>query len=222
MTGLHQELLTERLVAIIRNIPSALLPPTCEALLSGGIRFVEVTLHPGDPAATHDALHGIEELRRRFDMQLHIGAGTVLTPEAVDAAAGAGAEFILAPNTTPAVIRRAKECGLLTMPGAFTPTEIEHAWTAGADIVKVFPADLLGAPYFKALQGPLPHIPLSAVGGTSTDNIAAFLDGGAVVCGIGGNLVNASRAIHGAWDEIRETAAAYCRIVSPWRITDTM
>ena len=213
MATLQEKLLTERLIAIVRNVPSAVLPFVCEALLRGGIHFVEITLRPGDPAGSRDALGGIEALRKRFDSSLRVGAGTVLTPEEVDAAAAAGAEYILSPNMNPTVIHRAKKRGLFAVPGAFTPTEIESAWAEGADIVKVFPADLLGIAYYKALQGPLPHIPLAAVGGVSTNNIEAFLNGGAAVCGIGGNLVNPECAARGAWDEIRDTAAVYCHIV---------
>lgn len=212
MTQLLSDLLEDRLIAIIRSVPSSLLQPTCEALLQGGIRFVEITLRPDDAAASLDVLRGIAQLRRHFDTRLHIGAGTVLTADDADAAASAGAAYILAPNMRPDVIRRAKSHGLLAVPGACTPTEIEAAWAEGADIVKVFPADLMGPSYFKTLKGPLPHIPLAAVGGVSVDNIAGFLDAGAAVCGIGGNLVNTQRAACSAWDEIRDTAAQYRHI----------
>ena len=158
-------------------------------------------------------LVGIEELKKYFGASIHVGAGTVLTCAGVDAAAAAGAEYILAPNMRPAVIHRAKEKGLLALPGAYTPTEIEEAWCEGADIVKVFPADSLGISYFKALRGPLPHIPLAAVGGVSVENVGSFLAAGAVVCGIGSNLVNEQRAAAHAWDEIRTMAAAYRRSV---------
>lgn len=220
MSSLLNQLRADKLIAIVRNVPRQHLRPAAEALLQGGIQFIEVPLRPGDGDASREMLVGIEELKKYFGASIHVGAGTVLTCAGVDAAAAVGAEYILAPNMRPAVIHRAKEKGLLALPGAYTPTEIEEAWCEGADIVKVFPADSLGISYFKALRGPLPHIPLAAVGGVSVENIGSFLAAGAVVCGIGSNLVNEQRAVAHAWDEIRTMAAAYRRSVQEFTERD--
>ena len=143
----------------------------------------------------------------------HIGAGTVLTVKQVEDAAAAGAEFMISPNTNVDVIRRTKELGLLSLPGAYTPTEAELAWESGADIVKIFPASGLGPAYFKAVKSSLSQLRLSAVGGVSEQNIHEFLAAGVDSFGIGNNLVSAERVARGAWQEIEAAAAFYTAAV---------
>ena len=206
------EMLDSKIISIIRGVASSGVVSAVEALERGGVKFVEVTFRPGDEKACMDTLKSIEMLKKRFN-GMHIGAGTVLTTAQVKDAAAAGAEFIISPNMNLNVIAKTKELNLLSLPGAFSPTEIETAWEAGADIVKIFPAETVGPKYFKAVRGPLPNVRLAAVGGVSTKNIADFLAAGSDAFGIGSNLVSAARVKRAAWQEIEDNAAAYIAAV---------
>lgn len=206
------EMLDSKIISIIRGVASSGVVSAVEALERGGVKFVEVTFRPGDEKACMDTLKSIEMLKKRFN-GMHIGAGTVLTTAQVKDAAAAGAEFIISPNMNLNVIAKTKELNLLSLPGAFSPTEIETAWEAGADIVKIFPAETVGPKYFKAVRGPLPNVRLAAVGGVSTKNIADFLAAGSDAFGIGSNLVSAARVKRAAWQEIEDDAAAYIAAV---------
>ena len=208
-----QEMVEAKIISIIRGVPSSSIVPAVEALARGGVRFVEVTYRPGDEAACADTLQSIALLKEKFYPSLHIGAGTVLTVKQVEDAAAAGAEFMISPNTNVDVIRRTKELGLLSLPGAYTPTEAELAWESGADIVKIFPASGLGPAYFKAVKSSLSQLRLSAVGGVSEQNIHEFLAAGVESFGIGNNLVSAERVARGAWQEIEAAAAFYTAAV---------
>lgn len=203
-----EEMLDSKIISIIRGVASQGIVSAVEALERGGVKFVEVTFKAGDEKACADTLKSIEMLKKRFP-DMHIGAGTVLTVAQVKDAASAGAEYIISPNMNLDVIAKTKEFNLLSLPGAFSPTEIETAWEAGADIVKIFPAETVGPKYFKAVRGPLSNVRLAAVGGVSTKNIRDFLDAGADAFGIGGNLVSAARVKREAWQEIENDAAAY-------------
>ena len=201
MHKLYKSITESRLIAILRGVPNDLLCDTIHALTAGGIRFIELPFDQRNPPCAELAI----QMAARMGTAI-IGAGTVMTPEQVDMAANAGAQYIIAPNTDPAVIARAKERGLLTMPGAFTPTEVAAAYTAGADIVKIFPASSVGPTYLKALRGPYPHIPLAAVGGISASNARSFLDAGACAVCVGSKLADVSAIRSGRFDDL--TAAA--------------
>ena len=132
-----------------------------------------------------DALEVIRQVRRELGDAVVLGAGTVLDPETARAALLAGAEFIVAPTVNLEVIRLCRRYDKVVMPGAFTPTEVLTAWEAGADVVKIFPADLGGPPYLKALRGPLPQVRLMPTGGVDLDTAEAFLKAGACCLGVG-------------------------------------
>ena len=209
MEKILEAMLQDKIVSIIRGVASQQIIPAVAALEAGGVRFVEVTFNPADEAASADTLRSIKLLQNIFGSRMHIGAGTVLSVEQVEQAAAAGAEFVISPNMNPAVICRTKEKGLIAMPGAYTPTEAQAAWEAGADIVKIFPADQLGPNYFKALKAPLSQLHLAAVGGVSEQNIQDFARAGADCFGIASNLVNANRVQRQAWQEIEAAARRY-------------
>ena len=136
-----------------------------------------------------DALDVMRQVRRALGDRLLLGAGTILDPETARAALLAGAEYLVAPTLNLDVIRLCQRYDKLVMPGAFTPTEILTAWEAGADIVKVFPADVVGPAFFKAMRGPLPQIRLMPTGGVDLTTAADFLRAGACCLGVGGQLV---------------------------------
>lgn len=207
MEHLLTELLDKKIVAIIRGVSSEEIVKVGEALYQGGIRFMEVTFNASSLRASEDTLESIRLLREHMAPDMRVGAGTVLTTVQAELACDAGAEFIISPDTNVEVIRRTKELGLLSMPGALTPTEIQTAWTAGADVVKIFPASVLGAAYFKALKAPLSQVRLAAVGGVDETTLPDFQKAGADAFGIGGSLVSRDRILRQAWDEI--TAAAH-------------
>ncbi len=196
----------EMIVAIVRGIEAEKLIALADALYAGGIRLMEVTYDHSSEEGMKNTLRGIELLCEKRGDKMLIGAGTVLSAEEVKQAGDAGAKYIITPNVKEEVITTAKELGLGSMPGAFTPTEIAYAYELGADIVKVFPAGNLGPSYIKAVRGPLGHIPLAAVGGVSADNIAAFKQVGCIAFGVGGNLVDKKKIAAGDFKAITDYA----------------
>ena len=207
------ELSEKKIISILRGVTSADILPVAEALYRGGIRFIEVTFNTSSLLAADDTLQSIRMLRKEMGGKMHIGAGTVFTPVQVELAADAGAEYILSPDMNPDVIRHTKELGLLSFPGAFTPTEIQAAWTAGADMVKIFPASLLGPVYFKALKAPLSQVKLAAAGGIDESNIREFVKAGADGLGLDNCLVNSDRVSRKAWLELERIAGAFVTAV---------
>jgi 2-dehydro-3-deoxyphosphogluconate aldolase/(4S)-4-hydroxy-2-oxoglutarate aldolase len=149
-----------------------------------------------------------------------LGAGTVLDTETARLAILAGAEYLVCPVVNGDVIRLARRYGKVVMPGAFTPTEVLSAWEAGADIVKIFPADLGGPAYFKALRGPLPQVRLMPTGGVDLSTAAEFLHAGAVCLGVGSSLVDPKAVASGDFDRITDLAARFADIVAQFRRSD--
>jgi 2-dehydro-3-deoxyphosphogluconate aldolase/(4S)-4-hydroxy-2-oxoglutarate aldolase len=195
------------MVAVVRSSDSQQLVEVARALAEGGVTVVEITMTvPG-------ALEVIRQVRQALGDRLLLGAGTVLDAETARAVLLAGAEYIVAPNVNLDVIRLCRRYDKLVMPGAFTPTEILMAWEAGADIVKVFPAEVVGPAYFKAIRGPLPQIRLMPTGGVDLNTAAAFLKAGACCLGIGGQLVEPRAVAEGNFERIRDLARQYVAIV---------
>jgi 2-dehydro-3-deoxyphosphogluconate aldolase/(4S)-4-hydroxy-2-oxoglutarate aldolase len=199
------------IVAVVRSADSQQLVEVVRALADGGVSVVEITMTvPG-------ALEVIRQARLALGDRVLVGAGTILDTETARAALLAGAEYLVAPTVNLKVIRLCRRYDKLVMPGAFTPTEILGAWEAGADIVKVFPAEVVGPAYFKALCGPLPQIRLMPTGGVDLTTAAAFLKAGACCLGIGGQLVDPRAIAEGRFDHIRELARQYRQIIQQAR-----
>src|SRR5437764_6439660 len=199
------------IVAVVRSPDSQQLVEVVRALADGGVRVVEITM------SVPNALDVLRRVRQALGDRVLLGAGTVLDPETARAVLLAGAEFIVAPTLNLEVIRLCRRYDKLVMPGAFTPTEILTAWEAGADIVKVFPADVVGPAFFKAMRGPLPQIRLMPTGGVDLTTAAAFLKAGACCLGIGGQLVEPKAVADGNFDRIRSLARQYVAIVQQTR-----
>jgi len=195
------------IVAVVRAPEPTGLVEVVRALADGGVTVAEVTL------TVPNALDVIREARKALGDRVLLGAGTVLDPEACRAAIDAGAGFIVAPTLNLEVVALCGQTDTLVMPGAFTPTEIFAAWQAGADIVKVFPADVVGPAFFKAMRGPLPHIRLMPTGGVDLTTAADFLKAGACCLGIGGQLVDPKLVAGRQFDKIRELASKYVEVV---------
>ena len=195
------------IVAIVRSPDSGQLVDVARALLDGGISVVEITM------TVPNALDVLRQVRQALGDQLLLGAGTILDPETCRAAILAGAEFIVSPTLNLGVIRMCQRYAKIVTPGAFSPTEILAAWEAGADIVKVFPADSLGPAFFKAIRGPLPQIRLMPTGGVDLKTAPAFLQAGACCLGIGGQLVDPKLVAAKDFARIRDLARQYVEIV---------
>lgn len=198
-----------KIVAIVRGIGPDRIIDTVAALMDGGIKLLEVTFNQENESTVLETVKCLELIKKEYGDRVCLGAGTVVTPEQVDKAAAAGVEYIISPNTDVEVIKRTKESGKISIPGALTPTEIMAAYNSGADIVKIFPAGVLGLDYIKALLAPLSHIPVVAVGGVNVDNIDQFIKAGAKGVGVGGNLVDKKAIYAGEYNKITAVAKAY-------------
>jgi 2-dehydro-3-deoxyphosphogluconate aldolase/(4S)-4-hydroxy-2-oxoglutarate aldolase len=198
-----------KIIAIIRGVPREKLVDLAKALYRGGIRLLEITYSANGSVSDTDTAESIAELVNAMGDRMYIGAGTVLTVEQVSLTAKAGGSFIISPNVDEDVISATVKLGLVSMPGALTPTEICQAHKYGADFVKLFPAGTQGTAYFKAVTAPLNHIRLLAVGGVNEKNIADFMAAGAVGAGVGGNLVNKTWIANGEFDKITALAKEF-------------
>src|SRR6266481_280522 len=202
-----QRVLDCGIVAVVRAPDSAQLVEVVRALADGGVTVVEITMTvPG-------ALDVLRQVRQALGDRVLLGAGTILDPETARAALLAGAEYLVAPTVNVEVIRLCQRYDKLVMPGAFTPTEILTAWEAGADIVKVFPAEVVGPAFFKALRGPLPQVRVMPTGGVDLTTAAAFLKAGACCLGVGSQLVEPEAVAQGNFERIRELAGKYAAII---------
>jgi 2-dehydro-3-deoxyphosphogluconate aldolase/(4S)-4-hydroxy-2-oxoglutarate aldolase len=209
MSGMKslQRVLDHKIVAVIRAENGDLLVDVAESLLAGGVEVMEVTFTV--PRATRV----LEKVADRIGSRILLGAGTVLDSETCRAAILAGAEFIVSPAVNVEVIELCKRYSKVIMPGALTPTEVITAWQAGADIVKIFPSEITGPKYLKALHGPLPHIRLMPTGGVNLETAAEFLRCGACALGIGSSLVDPKVVASGDLKKIESLARQYVQIV---------
>jgi len=180
---LHK-ILESGVVAIMRAKSSDQLLAAADAIREGGVNVIEVTM------TTPGALDVISRAVSKYDESVVFGAGSVLDPESARASILAGAQFIVCPTLSVATIELCKRYAIPVMPGAYTPTEALVAWQAGADVVKIFPADIGGPAYIKAIKAPLPQIRLAPVGGVSLENTADFIRAGSACVGVGSSLVN--------------------------------
>jgi 2-dehydro-3-deoxyphosphogluconate aldolase/(4S)-4-hydroxy-2-oxoglutarate aldolase len=209
MKDVMKMILDSKIIAIMRGIPSDRIVDTVQALLDGGIRCVEVTFNPKFPEISKDTVKSIALIKNHFGDRIAVGAGTVLTLEDVNNAFDAGAEFIISPDSSEEVIGETNRLGMVSIPGAVTPTEIIRAYRLGGDIIKLFPAATLGLDYIKAITSPINHIPLTSVGGVNAKNAMDFIRAGCVGVSVGGNLVNRDLIMEGRYDEITRLALEY-------------
>lgn len=191
------------LIAIVRTDAEADLRRVAEALGEGGIRAMEITLN------TPGALPAIGAVRRALSPAMRVGAGTILGLEDARAAFEAGAEFIVTPTLQPGTIAYCRENGVPIACGCMTPTEALAAHVAGADFIKLFPAESLGPAYVRALRAPLPFLRIIPTGGVSLDTLAAFLQAGCVGVALGSNLVSKAVLQNRDWAALTATARQY-------------
>lgn len=200
---------TKKIVAIVRGVYGEDCLNLAKALYDGGIELLEVTFDQTSPENQERTAQTIHLINKEIGNKVITGAGTVTTVEMLKSAYDSGAKFIVSPDINPDVIKETVKMGMVSMPGAMTPTEINFSFNCGADFVKVFPVSNLGAAYIKAVCGPLNHIPLLAVGGVNQNNISEFIKAGAVGAGVGGNLVNKEWIASGQFDKITALAKEF-------------
>ena len=195
------------LVAVVRVAESMNLLDVIGAVADGGVTVAEITF------SVPNALEQIRAAKRELGDKVLLGAGTVLDPETARAALLAGAEFIVSPTVNPEVIKLCRRYDKLVFPGAFTPTEILTAWEAGADVVKVFPADVLGPAFFRAMRGPLPQVRMMPTGGVDLNTASEYLRAGACCLGVGSQLVDPKAVARQDYEYLRGLAWQYTQAV---------
>ena len=209
-------ILEKKIIAIVRGVDQCALLPLAKALYAGGIRLVEITFDQSGACPEEKTAEGISLLSHEMRGKMEVGAGTVLTKEQVQLAKDAGAGYIISPDTNPEVIRETKRLKMLSLPGAFTPSEAQRAYAAGADFVKLFPIGSMGIDYIKAILAPLCHIPVLAVGGVDEKNMPEYLKIGVCGFGIGSTLIRKDWISEGRFDLLTAHAKAYTNVIEEW------
>ena len=201
----------EKIIAIVRGMDTKQTVEIAKALYAGGIKLIEVTFNQKCPEKFYETTDAIKAIREEMGDKMLVGAGTVTSVELVEMAAEAGALYMISPDMDEDVIRRTRELGLVSIPGAYTATEAKKAYKAGADFVKLFPCVGDAPAYVKALCAPFNHIPFLAVGGVNADNVAEFIKAGAKGVGVGSCLANKKWAEEGRYDLITEEAKRFMK-----------
>ncbi len=214
---IQQQLEAAGLIPVLRASSASEALAVVEAMVAGGVTVVEVTMTvPG-------AIDVLRELKKNYGGKLLLGSGTVTDASQCEATIDAGAVFVVSPSLHLDVIRKTKEMGAVSIPGALTPTEVITAWNAGADYVKVFPCSALGgAPYLKSLRAPFPQLKLIPTGGVTLETAAGFLLAGASALGVGSDLVNVAAITEGKPEIITNTARAYLNVISKARASGSI
>lgn len=194
-------------VAIVRGTGASEIIPMAKSMYEGGIRAIEVTMN------TPGAIDMIKELKANLPKDMLLGAGTVLDAETGRAVILAGATFVLSPTLSKPLVELCNRYDVMAVPGIMTPTEALTAWEAGVDVVKIFPASILGPSYIKDLKGPLPHIEVMPVGGVNLETTPAFIKAGACSVGAGGELVDKKLIAKGDWKGLSDKAAMFVAAV---------
>lgn len=208
-----QKILDEKLIVIVRGLEKEKMIPLAEAMYEGGIRLIEVTYSANGSIPDEVTAECIRSIHEHFEGKMLVGAGTVLNEKQVEMTKAAGGSFIISPNVKEAVIKKTRELGMVSMPGALTPTEIEDAHEMGADFVKLFPVSTLGPEYVKAVCAPLSHIRLLAVGGVDHNNLKDYLKVGVCGFGMASNIVDKKMVAEGNYAGITELARRYVEAV---------
>ena len=178
------KIINNKVIAVIRSTTSDDLSPFIDVIVESGINSIEITL------TTPNALSIIKQLKRNYKSSILLGAGTVMDLDSAKKSLDAGAEFIVSPIYNIEVINYLKKNRFPIISGAFSPTEIYNSYHAGVDMIKIFPANLLGLENFKSIQGIMPNLLLMPTGGLTSKNARNWLDAGADVLGIGSSLIN--------------------------------
>lgn len=202
-----------KLIAIVRGAEAEACICVAQALYDGGFRLMEITYDQKHRESWENTARAIGAVAKAFEGKMYVGAGTVTCTELVDLTHQYDGQFIISPDVNEEVIRRTCALGMVSIPGALTPTEIMRAHHAGADFVKLFPAGNLGLDYIKAIMAPISHVNLLVVGGIKENDVQAYLDAGITGFGIGSNIVSKARLESKAYDQITELARKYVKVI---------
>ena len=205
-------------VPVVRLPDLARAVDLAQSLLEGGVTAFELTMT--SPGALDTLALLLDEVAAFGDGAAALGMGSVLNAEMAETAVNRGAQFIVAPILDLPTVACCVERNVPIMPGAFTPTEIQAAWMAGAAVVKVFPANRLGPGYFKDVLAPLPHLKLMPTGGVNLENTGGFIGAGAVAVGVGSALVRQDWVAGGNWAALTEQAGRFTAAVQAARASD--
>lgn len=193
----------ERLVVIVRGVGIDVIGDVADAVCAGGCGLLEITCN------TEGAAEMIGKLCKEQAGRMVIGAGTVITKELCEEVLAAGAEYVIAPDVNPEVITHCVENDVAVIPGAATATEVLTAWRLGTQMVKIFPAGLLGTGYIRMLRGPIDDVDFLAVGGVGFDRIENFIAAGCVGIGIGDSVLKTEFIENRQWGRITELVSQY-------------
>jgi 2-dehydro-3-deoxyphosphogluconate aldolase/(4S)-4-hydroxy-2-oxoglutarate aldolase len=191
------------IIAVVRAKSQEQVIPLTEALLAGGVIAIEITM------TTPNAIAAIREASAKFGTRALIGVGTVLDETTCHQAIEAGAQFVVTPIMRPSIAQAARAADRPVMLGAYTPTEAQHAYEAGADFIKIFPADGPGPNYIKSLRAPLPHLRIVPTGGVDLHNVADFLKAGCAALGVGSSLLKAEYLRDSNWAALTKLAGEF-------------
>jgi len=191
------------IIAVVRAQKAEQVIPLSEALLAGGVIAIEITM------TTPNAIAAIRDARQKLGDRALIGVGTVLDLDTCRSALEAGAEFVVTPVLRPEFVPVVHAADKPIMLGAYTPTEAQAAHEAGADFIKIFPADTLGLGYIKSIRVPMPHLRIVPTGGVDVQNVGDFLKAGCAALGVGSSLVSAKILQDANWSELTRKAAEF-------------
>ncbi|SEA80092.1 2-dehydro-3-deoxyphosphogluconate aldolase / (4S)-4-hydroxy-2-oxoglutarate aldolase [Thalassobacillus cyri] len=198
-----ERLVSSGIVAVVRKVDPNKVHHVVQAFVDGGVSSIEITME------SEGAVQVIRELKERHGDNVLVGAGTLLNKDQAKEAIDAGSDFVFAPTLDKETIEYTTSQGVIMIPGVFTPTEIYQAYQWGANMVKIFPATVVGPQFFKDVNGPLGHIPKMPTGGINLENLGDFLRAGAVAAGVGGSLVNKAMIDQEDWQGLKELAKKY-------------
>lgn len=202
-----------KLIVIVRGVEREKLLPLARAMYEGGIRLLEVTYDATGKTSDEETAENIRLLSDEFKGRMHIGAGTVLTEKQVELTRAAGGTFIISPDTYETVIKKTRELGMVSIPGALTPSEAQAAHRFGADYIKLFPITNFSPEYIRAVRAPLSHLKFLAVGGVDLGNIPDYLKSGINGFGLGSNIIDKKALTEENYDAITALAELYVSAV---------
>ena len=204
-----QKILDKKAIAIVRGYSPEEVLNLARALYAGGVELLEVTFDQKSAQLRRQTVETVKLLNRELGDKMYFGTGTVTTVEMVQLTHEAGGKFVISPDMDPDVIKATRELGMVSIPGALTPSEIKQAHVLGADFVKVFPVNAMGVSYIKAITAPLSNIRMLAVGGVDGSNVQAYLAAGAVGAGVAGCLFKKDWVAVGDWNKITEATRIF-------------
>ncbi len=200
-------------IAVLRMKNPDKLIKVAEAIFEGGIKAIEITM------TVPDAFKIIEKAARELGDRMLIGVGSVLDAATAVRAIDAGAGYVVSPIFKKEIVEAAHKKNVPAMPGAFTPTEIQNAFEAGADIVKVFPADIVGMAFFRGVLAPMPHLKLMPTGGVTLTNAGDWLKAGACAVGVGSALLDKKAIDEEDYSKLTENAKVLIKSIESYRST---